>query len=111
MQPHELIEQVYIMTAAHANVELSDMIKQNKVSYKRDKLSQEYRMKVAQARRIAIVLISEVYGQHFVMGIYDFSYAKMKRVYNRYDALCNIRDNEFVSSNKIKLTELYKTKI
>ena len=105
MQPHETIETVYTKVAEYMKVEISDMLKQNRISYKRDKLSQEYRNKVAQSRRVAIVILSEIYSTAFVMDIYNFSYSKVKHMFSRYEDFSNFKDNLFIQQTRQLLTK------
>jgi len=105
MKTHETIEAVYKKVAEYTDIELMDLMKQNRISYKRDKLSQQYRNKVAQSRRLAIVILSNIYSFEFIMDIYTFSYSKAKHIFSRYEDLSSFKDNIFIQQTIQSLTK------
>lgn len=69
---------------------------------------------MAHARRIAIVTLGELYGNHGVMDLFNFSYARLKAVFSKYDLDAMTGDNLLVRrmkhTIKRELTALNKSK-
>jgi hypothetical protein len=100
MELHEVIEWVYIECAKFYKVDVIDIIRHNKATYKRDKKSQEYRNNVAQCKRMAIIMLNDIYSKELVQDLYSMSYSQIRNIIHRYETLSWEKENIFYNDTK-----------
>lgn len=100
MELHETIEWVFIECAKFYKVDVIDIIRHTKATYKRDKRSQEYRNNVAQCKRMAIIMLNDIYSKELVQDIFGISYSQLRNTIHRYETLSWDKENVFYNNTK-----------